>query len=115
MKRVRKVMDESSRNRPGDRLIDMHSGNSFPEAATSNAYPNFSYPSILNLTCQFGCVSPALCYMQHMGFMDSTMFGEGFGAHLIPPYAYSSTEHLDDLCACLRACRLRRACRLLVD
>ena len=81
MKRVRKVMDESSRNRPGDRLIDMHSGNSFPEAATSNAYPNFSYPSILNLTCQFGCVSPALCYMQSSKDARWWVVGQG---HSIP-------------------------------
>eukprot|EP01047_Picozoa_sp_COSAG01_P015403 COSAG01_NODE_771_length_13718_cov_54.441442_8_plen_91_part_00 len=85
MNRVRKVMDESLATRPGERLIDMHSGNLFAEASSSNAFPNFSFPTILNSTCQTGCVSSSLCLMQHMPFIDSTMFGEGFGA--FTPYA----------------------------
>lgn len=50
----------------------------FPEGASGSSFPSFSYPDSLNRTCQYGCVSPALCYMQHMPYMDSTMFGEGF-------------------------------------
>ena len=80
MNRVRKVMDESLAVRPGARLIDMHSGNPFAEAANSSNYPDYSFPAILNQTCATGCVSAALCYMQHMPFIDSTMFGEAFGA-----------------------------------
>lgn len=76
MKRVRTVMDESAQKRPGSRLIDMHSGNNFPEAAGGSTFPSFSFPASLNRTCKYGCVSPALCYMQHMPYMDSTMFGE---------------------------------------
>ena len=73
-------MDESLATRPGARLIDMHSGNLFAEAAKSSYYPDYAFPAVLNHTCATGCVSSALCYMQHMPFMDSTMFGESFGA-----------------------------------
>jgi hypothetical protein len=67
MKRARTVMDDI---RDGC-LIDMHSGNNFQEALGGNAYPPPDYGG-----CAVGCVSPALQYMQHMGYMDRTMLGE---------------------------------------
>ena len=76
MKRVRVVMDASLTERPGGRrLVDVHGGNSFPEAAKGNAYP----PSIgLDTPCSDGCASAALRFMQHFPYCDATMMGEGF-------------------------------------
>lgn len=61
MKRLRKVMQ---RTRPGC-LIDFHSGNGFDAA--------------------FGGAGPACQYAEHLPFIDSLWFGEGFDYQNTPP------------------------------
>jgi hypothetical protein len=73
MKRARVLMDASLESRPGGkRLIDVHSGNSFPEAKLGNSYPP------VETACSSGCVSGALRFMQHWPYVDSTMMGEEY-------------------------------------